>query len=142
MDAGICFAAGRLVSAFGYIIWQKTNCMPGNVKDRPTKSHEHIFLLSKSKSYYYDAKVIMEPLQPCTIVRYQNGRLDNSKYSKVGMEQTIEKKRSVFESFNPQFRNKREVWSVSRNSYRMDHHFAMYPEGLIEPCVLVYSRRG
>ena len=124
------------------IIWQKTNCMPENVKDRPTKSYEHIFLLSKSKSYYYDGRAIMEPLQPCTVIRYQNGRSGNTKYNKVGMGQTIEKKRSNFESFNQQCRNKRDVWSVSTNSYRVDRHFAMYPERLIEPCVLAGSPVG
>ena len=84
----------------------------------------------------------MEPLQPCTVIRYQNGRSGNTKYNKVGMGQTIEKKRSNFESFNQQCRNKRDVWSVSTNSYRVDRHFAMYPERLIEPCVLAGSPVG
>ena len=58
------------------------------------------------------------------------------------MGQTIEKKRKDFASFNQQFRNKRDVWSVSTNSCRIDGHFAMYPERLIEPCILAGSPVG
>lgn len=86
------------------IIWQKPNCLPEAVKDRPTKSYEHIFLLSKSPHYYYDAAAISEPVAPVTVER-----------------------------------NKRDVWSVSTNSHRGYGHFAMYPERLIEPCILAGS---
>ena len=86
------------------IIWQKPNCLPEAVKDRPTKSYEHIFLLSKSPHYYYDTAAISEPVAPVTVER-----------------------------------NKRDVWSVSTNSHRGYGHFAMYPERLIEPCILAGS---
>lgn len=85
------------------IIWQKPNCLPEAVKDRPTKSYEHIFLLSKSP-HYYDTAAISEPVAPVTVER-----------------------------------NKRDVWSVSTNSHRGYGHFAMYPERLIEPCILAGS---
>lgn len=43
------------------IIWNKPNCQPESVKDRPTRAHEYLFLFSKSERYYYDSQAIMEP---------------------------------------------------------------------------------
>jgi len=63
------------------IIWQKGNAMPENVKDRPTRSYEHVFLFSKSSRYYYDASAIAEPIAPSTAARYMGGRSGSSKYS-------------------------------------------------------------
>ena len=56
------------------IIWQKENPMPESVKDRPTRCYEHIFLLTKSKKYFYDAAAIAEPLAPTTAARYRTQR--------------------------------------------------------------------
>lgn len=56
------------------IIWQKDNPMPESVKDRPTRCYEHVFLLTKSKKYYYDAQSIAEPTAPTTAARYRTGR--------------------------------------------------------------------
>jgi DNA modification methylase len=56
------------------IIWHKPNPMPESVTDRPTKSHEQIFLLAKSERYYYDAEAIKEPASPDTNARYARGR--------------------------------------------------------------------
>jgi site-specific DNA-methyltransferase (cytosine-N4-specific) len=63
------------------IIWQKPNPMPESIRDRPTKSHEHIWLLSKSERYYYDAEAIKEPASPDTHARYARGRSDAHKYA-------------------------------------------------------------
>lgn len=71
------------------IIWNKTNGLPENVKDRPTKSYEHIFLLTKSPRYYYDAEAIAEPLQLCSIARYERGRSDHTKYKGFNGNQSI-----------------------------------------------------
>src|SRR5690606_33458049 len=49
------------------IIWAKPNPMPESVRDRPTKAHEYVFLLSKSERYYYDADAIAEPVTESTI---------------------------------------------------------------------------
>lgn len=74
------------------IIWHKPQCMPESVKDRPTKSHEYIFLLSKSERYYYDAVAIMEPSSPDTHARYVRGRSNSHKYADGGPgNQTIAK---------------------------------------------------
>lgn len=121
------------------IIWHKTNCLPESIKDRPTKCYEHIFLLAKSAHYYYDYKAIREPLKEVSRERYKRGRSSNSKY--VG-QQGITQVRENFADFDQQYRRKRDVWEVSTNSYKMDEHFAMFPERLIEPCVLAGSKIG
>lgn len=121
------------------IIWHKKNCLPESTKDRPTKCYEHIFLLSKSRQYYYDYKAIQEPIKEVSRERYKRGRSANSKY--VG-QQGITQVRENFLDFDQQYRRKRDVWEVSTNTYKMDEHFAMFPEKLIEPCILAGSRVG
>lgn len=119
------------------VIWQKPNAMPEPVKDRPTKSYEHIFLLSKSPQYYYDAEAIMEPLQKSTVERNKRAVSTNGKYAEGLPGQNMQgifKPRSHTDA--PPMRNKRDVWTVSTNSYKVDGHFAVYPERLIEPCIL------
>lgn len=124
------------------IIWHKLNCLPESVKDRPTKTYEHIFLLSKSPKYYYDYKAIQEPLKQVSKERYKRGRSDNSKYTKETTLQGINRQHEDFSEFDQEYRRKRDVWEVSTNTFRMDEHFAMYPEKLIEPCILAGSRVG
>ena len=120
------------------IIWHKKNCLPESAKDRPTKCHENIFLLSKSRQYYYDYKAIQEPIKEVSRERYKRGTSAN-KY--VG-QQGIMRARKDSLDFDQQFRRKRDVWEVSTNSYKMDEHFAMFPEKLIEPCILAGSKVG
>ncbi len=121
------------------IIWYKKNCLPESAKDRPTKTYEHIFLLSKSRQYYFDYKAIQEPLKQVSKDRYKRGRSANSKY--VG-QQGITRVREDFSDFDGQYRRKRDVWEVSTNTYKMNEHFAMFPERLIEPCILAGSAVG
>lgn len=121
------------------IIWYKKNRLPEGVKDRLTKCHEHIFLLAKSPKYYFDYKAIQEPLKEVSKARYKRGRSANSKY--VG-QQSITQVRENFSDFDQEFRRKRDVWEVATNTYKMDEHFAMFPEKLIEPCILAGSREG
>jgi len=108
-----CFLAFSLRSNGWYlrsdIIWQKGNAMPENVKDRPTRSYEHIFLFSKSRRYYYDALSIAEP----AVTKHKN--IDGSNFS--------------------QFRNCRDVWSINTTPYKGEH-FAAYPPKLAERCIL------
>ncbi len=121
------------------IIWHKRNCLPESTKDRPTKCHEHIFLLAKSSKYYFDYKAIQEPVKEVTRERYRRGRSATNKY--VG-QQGITQVREDFSDFDQQYRRKRDVWEVSTNTYKMDEHFAMFPEKLIEPCILAGSKVG
>jgi DNA modification methylase len=128
------------------IIWAKPNPMPESVKDRCTKAHEYIFLLSKSPKYYYDYEAIAEPSTESTIKRYGHraGNKDdpNVKINKYSYSQSAEAQAAAFEKANSiiaqgkiPMRNKRSVWTVTTKSYK-GAHFATYPPELIEPCIL------
>lgn len=121
------------------IIWHKMNCLPESIKDRPTKCYEHIFLLAKAPHYYFDYKAIQEPLKEVSKARYKRGRGNGNKYA---TQQGISNPTKDFARFDQQYRRKRDVWEVSTNSYKMDEHFAMFPEKLIEPCILAGSKIG
>jgi DNA modification methylase len=114
------------------IIWHKPNPMPESVKDRCTKAHEYIFLLSKSKQYYYDNEAIKEPAKDWgtrdrTKGKYHNAGTGLSPHS--GLEKSYEKK------------NKRSVWTVTKKPYK-GAHFATYPRELIVPCIRAGSEKG
>jgi DNA modification methylase len=113
------------------IIWQKPNPMPESVKDRCTKAHEYIFLLTKSKKYYFDAEAIKTPVKQDWGTRnrennkYRSG--DNGLRPHSGLEVSYQKA------------NKRSVWSIPTFNYK-GAHFATFPPKLVEPCVLAGSR--
>jgi len=116
------------------IVWQKPNCMPESVCDRPTRAHEYLFLLTKSPKYYYDADAIREPLQADTSARYLRGRSDDHKYADGGPgRQTIA--RTFAGQVGREGRNKRSVWTVATSQVK-GAHFATFPPKLIEPCIL------
>lgn len=120
------------------IIWAKSNPMPESVKDRPTKAHEYIFLLSKQPSYYYDAEAVREPLAETTLERNQYGRpRDQHKHFANGQKHSNDNMPSHHRDMNctPAGRNRRSVWTVSTTPYK-GAHFAVFPPKLIEPCVL------
>jgi len=121
------------------IIWHKPNAMPESVKDRPTKAHEYIFLLSKSPKYYYDADAIREPLAEATIERSKYPRFQNPKNRKdvnYGNPKTEES--AIKRMLQRGKRNKRTVWTVSTKPFK-EAHFAVFPPDLIEPCILAGS---
>ena len=114
------------------IIWHKPNPMPESVKDRCTKSHEYIFLLSKSPKYYYDGEAISE------LTIYHKGNVYGNRNSGTGLARGLGEnadRQGNFSSVNDGTRNKRSVWEVSTKPYK-EAHFATYPEKLIEPCIL------
>lgn len=126
------------------IIWQKPNCMPESVKDRCTKSHEYIFLLSKSPKYYFAAEAISEPVAKNTIKRcvQNNGPMPRFGGSKYGDNTAAESRtKSGKEQFPKSRRNKRDVWSVSTRGFK-GAHFAVFPEKLVEPCILAGCPEG
>jgi DNA modification methylase len=122
------------------IIWAKPNPMPESVRDRCTKAHEYIFMLSKSARYYYDADAIAEPVsesyakdnRPNGVLRQR--LYDNSKYIKSGM---MEKMKGTPDDYEARAltRNKRSVWTVTTKPFK-GAHFATFPPDLIEPCIL------
>jgi len=115
------------------IIWHKPNPMPESVTDRPTKSHEHIFLLAKSPKYFYDHEAIKEPVSGNWGTRDRTGGKYHNEGTGLQPHSGLEKE---YES-----RNKRDVWTVPTKGYD-GAHFAVYPTALIEPCILAGSREG
>ena len=130
------------------IIWQKENPMPESCKDRPSRCYEHIFLLTKSKQYYYDAAAIAEPIAPTTAARYKRGNGARRKYSEgipgQGKAQGLNRTRSggyYDDAFMPTTRNKRDVWLINTVPYK-GAHFAAFPPKLAETCILAGCPRG
>ena len=111
------------------IIWNKPNPMPESVKDRCTKAHEYIFLLSKSPKYYYDNEAIKDdakfPDGPTAADAIRKGVGDPKMQTRNGLHKI---------GANPK-RNKRSVWAVTTKPFT-GAHFATFPMDLIEPCVL------
>lgn len=147
------------------IIWSKPNPMPESVRDRCTKAHEYIFLLSKGPRYYYDHEAIKEPVAASSIARLAqnvagqagshrvpgktNGPMkavralrDSFKREGSKREQVLPGQRAgthrpnrAESSYSLDMRNKRSVWTVTTKPFK-GAHFATFPPDLIEPCVL------
>ena len=168
---GIPWRVAIALQNFGWnlrqdIIWHKPNPMPESVQDRCTKAHEYIFLLSKSQKYFYDADAIAEPVTDSTAIRLLQD-IDNQKgsdrvpnktngtmkavggkrfTSKMGGGGTTFVGHSGYTKADKTSslkatRNKRSVWTVNTKPYS-GAHFAVFPEELIEPCILAGSRVG
>lgn len=116
------------------IIWHKPNPMPESVKDRCTKSHEYIFLLSKSSKYYFNYEAIQEMATTGETIRNKNAEGYQADYPNGDR---FSEGDHVYGKDGK--RNKRDVWSVGVASYH-EAHFATFPEELIEPCILAGSR--
>ena len=114
------------------IIWHKPNPMPESVKDRCTKSHEYLFLLSKNKKYYYDNESIKEPAKDWGTRDRTNGKYHNKGTG-------LQPHSGLTKSYRT--KNKRSVWSITNKPYK-GAHFAVYPPDLIEPCILAGSEEG
>ena len=124
------------------IIWMKENPMPESVKDRCTRCHEHIFLFSKSKQYFFNYKAISEPVTESTKERLKRGIAGSNKYGapipgqpKV---QTINLPRehgSISDGDINPLRSKRDVWIVNTVPFK-GGHYAAYPPKLVESCIL------
>jgi len=130
---GIPFRVAFALQADGWylrqdIIWHKPNPMPESVTDRCTKSHEYIFLLSKSAKYFYDADAIKED----AISKFNGG----GNKGRIGKEGWIGHTENL-----DMTRNKRSVWTVATKPYS-EAHFAVFPEKLIEPCIQAGSKVG
>lgn len=110
------------------IIWHKPNPMPESVKDRCTKAHEYVFLMSKSPKYYFDNGAIKEP----TVTKDNSNRnRDITKLNNVPGRTRM----AGLKTNNYELRNKRDVWTITTKPYR-EAHFATFPEKLIEPMIL------
>jgi DNA modification methylase len=119
------------------IIWAKPNPMPESITDRPTKSHEYLFLLAKSERYYYDSQAIKEP----AVTGTTRGSADVSA-SRKDLRSNVESRHRAsikggqsMQKHPDGKRNKRTVWTIPPKP-RPEAHFATFPPALVEPCVL------
>ena len=108
---GLPWELARVIRRRGWylrseIIWQKSNGQPESVKDRPTRSHEQLFLFSNAEQYYYDSQGIAEPANGDGVTK-----------------------------------NRRSVWSLPTEPFN-GNHFAVFPTGLVELCILASTREG
>lgn len=152
------------------IIWHKPNPMPESVRDRCTKSHEYLFLLTKGSCYHFDHEAIKEPARYAGLtgqdasgfknaadfdgkhaanpeVRNERGGSRRNSFARVTKNTTGEHGQKP--QFRPDredvdyagMRNKRSVWTIPTEGYS-GAHFAVFPPALIEPCILAGSRPG
>jgi len=136
------------------IIWSKPNPMPESVRDRCTKAHEYVFLLSKSPRYFFDNEAIKEPaICGANGSNFHTGKTAEHQLGRASKKPRDSKKRGEFdgktnsmpgrEAFRAitEMRNRRSVWSVSTRPYK-GAHFATFPPDLIEPCILAGCPTG
>jgi len=144
------------------IVWAKKNPMPESVKDRPTRSHEYLFLLTKKARYFYDADAIREPFQTDPKFDYpgrakilgrgsqdypgnqqdKTGGFPPKRHLPGNQQDGLGKGFSMPEKWsNFLGRNKRTVWTIATEPVK-HAHFATFPRALVEPCILAGSREG
>jgi len=149
-------------------IWAKPNPMPESVTDRPTKSHEYIFLLTKAANYFYDADAVREEYAPASLPRALRGVSEGNKWSDgapgstahaISQARPNAKLSGSGQAFggdghsgyvdangrlliNPSGRNLRTVWTIATAPYS-GAHFATFPPALVERCIRAgTSERG
>jgi DNA modification methylase len=118
------------------IIWHKPNPMPESVKDRCTKAHEYVFLLSKSDRYFFDSEAMKEPA-----VQAGKPRNDSFKGRQGGADYQAQSGGAGGQAYGYTHRNRRSVWTVATKPYK-GAHFATMPIALAEVCVLAGSSVG
>lgn len=116
------------------IIWHKPNLMPESVKDRCTKAHEYMFLLSKSERYYFDADAISE------VAKDWPGHTSKKQGEFEGKGAEPKTGQKAFRAITEK-RNRRSVWTIPSRPYS-GAHFATFPPDLVEPCILAGSKFG
>lgn len=147
------------------IIWHKPNPMPESIRDRCTKSHEYVFLLSKSDRYYFDQQAIAEPVADSTVTRLAQNidaqagsarvpeigkpnkvmkavgpRFGGNKYGDSDAAESRTKSGNVYDLKNG-LRNRRSVWTISTQPFS-EAHFATFPPELPEICIKAGSKPG
>jgi DNA modification methylase len=124
------------------IVWEKPNCMPESVRDRPTRSHEYLFLLTKSRKYYYDFEAIKEPAVNGDPAQPRESKGVRTTPNGGRRKQDAVGKRT-YTGFNARWddrpepltqRNRRSVWTITTTPFK-GAHFATFPPSLVEPCI-------
>jgi len=130
------------------VVWAKKNPMPESVRDRPTRAHEYVFLLAKSRRYFYDADAVQEPFAEATVKRLRQASFDRqSGGAKDGLNPNRSARRALVNlkgrAMPPQLedrphkapgRNLRSVWHLGTQPFK-GAHFATFPTRLVEPCI-------
>jgi DNA modification methylase len=129
-------------------IWNKTNPMPESVQDRPTTSHEHVFMLTRAPRYYYDAEAVRQPVTGTARGRYAAGQVQVTKtpagwntgpggHATIAGRYPRDRKNPAYtpEQAASDTRNLRSVWTVATQPFP-EAHFATFPERLVEPAIL------
>ena len=124
------------------IVWHKPNPMPESCTDRPTSSHEKLFLLTKSPRYFYDADAVRVPHLPVSLKRIESG-LHHTHPADQGVGiPPVDTERMGERFAHAGGRNSRNVWTIPTHSYK-GAHFATFPPALVEPCIKAgTSERG
>jgi len=117
------------------VIWAKRNPMPESTRDRPTKAHEYVFLLTKSEKYFYDQEAIREGLTMKPQRRLKQRDSERDRAMRPDKKYYYELSDEPIQQGNPGGRNKRTVWTVNPKPYK-GAHFATWPEKLVEPMIL------
>jgi DNA modification methylase len=126
------------------IIWHKPNPMPESVRDRCTKAHEYLFMLTKNARYLFNNEAIREPFAHPNLAeeakrRKANGQLRTGNYqSGSGRNDADEYTGGVGYASKADGRNRRSVWTITTKPFK-EAHFAVMPEALVEPCILATS---
>lgn len=118
------------------IIWSKPNPMPESVRDRCTKAHEYIFLLTKAAKYFYDGEAIAEP-----IAYSSSERLAQNVTAQIGSMRVPGKTNGNMKAVGGDVRNKRSVWNITTKPYS-EAHFATFPPELPETCIKAGTKEG
>lgn len=145
---GMCWRVAFALQSDGWylrsdIVWAKPNPMPESVTDRPTRSHEYVFLLTKNARYFYDADAARES-QTGNAHSRGNGITPKTVMKNGGLIKANESfHRSTAQYIDvPGGRNRRDVWIIPTQP-TPEAHFATFPEALVEPCIKAgTSERG
>ena len=119
------------------IIWHKHNSMPESVRDRPTRAHETVFLLSRGEHYYYDAYAVRQPLAESSV-----RRLSQDVAAQHGSDRLPGKDNGPMKAVGSALgRNLRDVWDINTTPFT-GAHFAVFPEALPATCITAGCRPG
>lgn len=119
------------------VIWHKPNPMPESARDRTTKSHEYVFMLTKRPNYWYDAEAIREPQESADRSKFYDIDAPKGKIPTWGLDgsQSLREKGRPARLLNPSGRNRRSVFTIPTEATPFAH-FATFPRALIEPFIL------
>jgi DNA modification methylase len=120
------------------VVWNKTNAMPSSVTNRLTNRHEHVFLLTKSDTYYFDLDSIREPYSPSHIERSQYKQAASGP-SRAGGSNTADRAAGL--PLNPKGKNPGDVWNIGTKGFK-GAHFAVFPPALAERCISAGCKPG